>query len=186
MSLNSIDVNNGQSGINLAASNADSVNMKVTEGTNHVSPDFNRQYKQDKTSTTSSKPTQQGYKYSIGTVATFGGVFKSSKQASTANANDGYTPASSLAKNYGRITKQMKVNGRSVYLIDNGFGWINDDNVTRIGGATQPNAQYHTVKPGDTLSSIADEYKTTYKQLVELNSIPNPNTVFAGQCLRVK
>lgn len=179
MSLNNIDASNGQSGINL-------VNMKVTKGTNNVSPDFNRQHKQTKSSTASSKTTQQGYKYSIGAVATFGGVFKSSKQASTANTNDGYTPSSGLTKNYGRITKQMKVNGRSVYLIDNGFGWVNDDNITRIGGVTQPNAKYHVVKPGDTLSGIADKYETTYKQLVELNGITNPNTIFAGQYLRVK
>lgn len=179
MSLNNIDVSNGQSGINL-------VNMKVTEGTNKVSPDFNRQHKQTKSRTTSSKPTQQGYKYPIGTVATFGGVFTSSTQASTSDQNDGYTSARDLAKNYGRITKQMKVNGRSVYLIDNGFGWVNDEEVTRIGGVTQPNAKYHVVKPGDTLSDIADKYETTYKQLVELNSITNPNTIFAGQYLRVK
>lgn len=179
MSLNDIDINNGQTGINL-------VNMKVTEGTKNISPDFNIKHKQTKSRTTSSKPTQQGYKYSIGTVVRFGGAFKSSTQASAANTNDGYTPASGLGKNYGRVTKQMKLNGRSVYQIDDGFGWINDDDVTRIGGVTQPNAQYHSVKTGDTLSGIATKYETTYKQLVELNGITNPNTIFAGQYLRVK
>ena len=45
MSLNGIDVSNWQAGINLAAVPADFVIMKATEGTNYVSPDFNRQYK---------------------------------------------------------------------------------------------------------------------------------------------
>lgn len=133
------------------------------------------------------QPSQpQGYKYSIGTVVTFGGVFLSSTQASTANANNGYIPASRLTKNYGTITKQMKVNGRSVYLIDNGFGWINDGDVSRVGGAIQPQAQYYTVKSGDTLSGIAAKYGTTYQQIAKLNGIANPNVILAGQKLRVK
>ena len=75
-----------------------------------------------------------GYKFALGTHVTFGGVFTDSVSASKANPNIGYIPASKLTKNNGTITRQLKVNGRSVYLIDNGFGWINDGDVSRVGG----------------------------------------------------
>lgn len=82
-----------------------------------------------------------GYKYAVGTHVTFGGVFTDSVSASKANPNIGYVPASRLAKNNGTITRQLKVNGRSVYLIDNGFGWINDGDVSSVGGsAPKPSA----------------------------------------------
>lgn len=79
-----------------------------------------------------------GYKYAVGTHVTFGGVFTDSVSASKANPNIGYVPASKLAKNHGTITRQLKVNNRSVYLIDNGFGWINDGDVSSVGGSSSP------------------------------------------------
>lgn len=82
-----------------------------------------------------------GYKFAVGTHVVFGGVFTDSVSASKANPNIGYVPASRLAKNNGTITRQLKVNGRSVYLIDNGFGWINDGDVLSVGGsAPKPSA----------------------------------------------
>jgi N-acetylmuramoyl-L-alanine amidase len=41
------------------------------------------------------------------------------------------------------------------------------------------------VKPGDTLSEIALRYGMTVAQLRELNGIPDPNRIFAGQRLRL-
>lgn len=84
-------------------------------------------------------PNQSGFKYAVGTKVTFGGVFLSSDQASKANPANGYTPANKLARNSGTITKQLKTNGRSTYLIDNGFGWINDGDVVG-GSAPKPSA----------------------------------------------
>ena len=46
--------------------------------------------------------------------------------------------------------------------------------------------QYHTVKKGETLSEIAEKYKTTVKQLTSLNSLKDPNKIYAGQRLRIK
>lgn len=80
-----------------------------------------------------------GYKYAVGTHVTFGGVFTDSVSASKANPNIGYVPASKLTKNNGTITRQLKVNNRSVYLIDNGFGWINDGDVSSVGGSGSSN-----------------------------------------------
>lgn len=53
---------------------------------------------------------------------------------------------------------------------------------------TKPTVQhtYYTVKKGDTLSGIAKKYGSTVNQLVQWNSIKNPNLIYAGQSLRVK
>lgn len=51
---------------------------------------------------------------------------------------------------------------------------------------TDNKSQYYTVKKGDTLSSIAAKYGTTYKKIAELNGISNPNLISVGQKLRVK
>ncbi len=46
--------------------------------------------------------------------------------------------------------------------------------------------EYYEIKSGDTLSGIASRYGTTYQKLAALNSIPNPNLIYAGQVIRVK
>jgi cell wall-associated NlpC family hydrolase len=43
----------------------------------------------------------------------------------------------------------------------------------------------YTVRPGDTLSSIAERFGTSVTQLAEINGIANPNLIFAGQVLRL-
>ncbi len=134
-----------------------------------------------------SKPaaTTPSFKYAVGQTVTFGGVFLSSTQASTANAKNGYVPANRLAKNYGVITKQLKVNGRSVYLIDNGFGWINDGDVSRFGQGTPAQAaKTYTVKSGDNLSTIASRLGTSVGHLTSTNGIKNANLIYPGQVLR--
>lgn len=46
---------------------------------------------------------------------------------------------------------------------------------------------YYVVKPGDTLSEIAIQYKTSVKNLCKLNpQIKNPDRIYAGQRIRVK
>lgn len=44
----------------------------------------------------------------------------------------------------------------------------------------------YTVKAGDTLSSIAKKYGTTWAKIAEDNMIANPNLIFAGQKLVIK
>jgi len=132
---------------------------------------------------TSSTPS---FKYAVGTVVTFGGVFLSSTQASTANAKNGYTPASQLTKNSGKITKQLKISGRSVYLIDNGFGWINDGDVAKLGtgAASAPTTKQYVIKSGDTLSGIASHLGVSVAYLKNKNGIVNTNLIYAGQVLK--
>lgn len=50
---------------------------------------------------------------------------------------------------------------------------------TAVGGATPS----HVVKPGETLSGIANKYKLTVAQLSVLNGIANPHTIRPGQKL---
>lgn len=47
-------------------------------------------------------------------------------------------------------------------------------------------AQYYTVKRGDTLSGIASKYDTTWQKLQAMNGISNPNKIYPGQPIRVK
>lgn len=47
-------------------------------------------------------------------------------------------------------------------------------------------AVYYTVKSGDTLSSIAAKYGTTYQKIAQMNGIANPNRIYVGQKIRVK
>lgn len=54
------------------------------------------------------------------------------------------------------------------------------------GTGTKSSVVYYTVKKGDTLSGIAKKHNTTTKKIAELNKIPNPNRIYAGQKLRVK
>ena len=43
----------------------------------------------------------------------------------------------------------------------------------------------HTVRAGETLSSIAKKYETTVEALVASNGIKNKDIIFAGQLLRI-
>ena len=44
----------------------------------------------------------------------------------------------------------------------------------------------YVVKEGDTLSSIAIKYGTTYDSIVKLNGITNPNLIYPGQVLKIE
>jgi lysozyme len=43
----------------------------------------------------------------------------------------------------------------------------------------------YTVKSGDTLSSIASKYGTTYQVLAAYNNIANPNLIYPGQVIKI-
>lgn len=53
-------------------------------------------------------------------------------------------------------------------------------------GKAKPKEEYYTVKKGDTLTSIARRYGTTWQKLKELNGIKNANLIYPGQKIRVK
>ena len=43
----------------------------------------------------------------------------------------------------------------------------------------------YIVRPGDTLSSIAQKYDTTYQKIADENNIKNPNLIYGGQVLYI-
>lgn len=54
-------------------------------------------------------------------------------------------------------------------------------------GASKPDSSvYYTVKPGDTLSEIAERFGTSYQKLQRLNRISNPDLIYPGQQLRIR
>lgn len=52
--------------------------------------------------------------------------------------------------------------------------------------SSSSSATYHTVSYGETLSGIASKYGTTVSKICSLNSISNPDRIYAGQKIRVK
>ena len=56
----------------------------------------------------------------------------------------------------------------------------------KMAAKNKPASVYYTVKRGDTLSSIASKYGTTYTYLARLNGIADPNRIYPGQKIRVK
>jgi LysM repeat protein len=67
--------------------------------------------------------------------------------------------------------------------------WINKSDVEIISVSSAPiqapATSTYTVRAGDTLSSIASKFGTSYQALASLNGISNPNLIYVGQVLRV-
>ncbi|WP_195435621.1 LysM peptidoglycan-binding domain-containing protein [Enterococcus hirae] len=89
----------------------------------------------------------------------------------------------------GESYKVQQVDGNKILLADI-LSWIDKSNVELLPDSTtvaeQPSvAQTHVVQYGETLSSIATRYSTTYQTLASLNGLSNPNMIYAGQVLKV-
>ena len=54
------------------------------------------------------------------------------------------------------------------------------------GNSVTTDKQYYTIKSGDTLSGIANQFGTSVSQLCAWNNISNPNLIYAGNTIRVK
>lgn len=67
--------------------------------------------------------------------------------------------------------------------------WINKSDVEIISVSSAPiqapAVGTYTVRSGDTLSSIAAKFGTSYQTLASLNGISNPNWIYVGQVLKV-
>lgn len=89
----------------------------------------------------------------------------------------------------GESYKVQQIDGNKI-LLANILSWIDKSNVELLPDSTtvaeQPLvAQTHVVQYGETLSSIATKYGTTYQALASLNGLSNPNMIYAGQVLKV-
>ena len=56
---------------------------------------------------------------------------------------------------------------------------------TRQEPSTQSGVIYYTVQEGDTLTSIAQKYDTTFHEIAVTNSIANPNLIYVGEVLKI-
>jgi LysM domain len=50
----------------------------------------------------------------------------------------------------------------------------------------RPSRRFYIVKPGDSLSAIADRFNTTVERLQQLNDIPDPSHIQPGDRIRVR
>lgn len=88
----------------------------------------------------------------------------------------------------GRTYSVAQVSGGRVLLAGIN-SWINKSDVEIISVSSAPiqapATSTYTVQSGDTLSSIASKFGTSYQALASLNGISNPNLIYVGQALRV-
>ena len=88
----------------------------------------------------------------------------------------------------GRTYSVAQVSGSRV-LLSGINSWINKSDVEIISVSSAPiqapATNTYTVRSGDTLSSIAAKFGTSYQALASLNGIANPNLIYVGQVLRV-
>ena len=88
----------------------------------------------------------------------------------------------------GRTYDVVQVSGNRVLLAGIN-SWINKSDVEIISVSSAPiqapATSTYTVRSGDTLSSIASKFGTSYQALASLNGISNPNLIYVGQVLRV-
>lgn len=96
---------------------------------------------------------------------------------------------SGIAAKYGMSWQQLYEQNKAVIGPDPNK--IYPGQVLTISGGSGgvPAHQYYTVQRGDSLSSIATKYGTTWQQLYEWNKGvigPDPNKIYPGQKLRVK
>ena len=57
--------------------------------------------------------------------------------------------------------------------------------VLKIKESASNNSKTYVVKQGDTLSSIAAKYGTTYQKLAQINNIANPDKIYVGQVIKL-
>ena len=88
----------------------------------------------------------------------------------------------------GRTYGVAQISGNRVLLAGIN-SWINKADVEIISVSSAPiqapATNTYTVRSGDTLSSIASRFGTSYQSLASLNGIANPNLIYVGQVLRV-
>ena len=96
------------------------------------------------------------------------------------NNPENQTPAISQGQQADNTPKSDIAVGNQVKVKFGANAWATGEGIpTWVKGRT------YTVRSGDTLSSIASKFGTSYQALASLNGISNPNLIYAGQVLRV-
>lgn len=122
------------------------------------------------------------YKHSIGETVSFTSCYKSSTEC---GAYQNHISAKDMLRTSGTITKRMKVNGTSVYLLDDGLCWVNDGDIFGSGSTASSSGGTYTVQKNDTLSEIGQKLGVNWQSIASANGITSPYTIYGGQVLTI-
>mgnify|MGYP003294756973 CR=1 FL=1 len=86
----------------------------------------------------------------------------------------------------GKLRSDTFVLAKSYFAADSRFGIDDRKKIDSLIVASKPKVEYHTVRSGETLSSIARKHRTTVGQICKLNKISAKKLLKPGQKLRVK
>jgi LysM repeat protein len=88
----------------------------------------------------------------------------------------------SIASMYGTTAEAIALaNG----IINQNYIWVGQRLIIPGGGTSEAGGQTYVVQAGDTLSSIAVQFGTTAWAIAVENNLPNVNTIYVGQTLRI-
>jgi len=88
----------------------------------------------------------------------------------------------SIASMYGTTVDAIAMaNG----IINQNYIWVGQRLTIPGGGTSEAGGQTYVVRSGDTLSSIAVQFGTTAWAIAVENNLPNVNTIYVGQTLRI-
>jgi LysM repeat protein len=88
----------------------------------------------------------------------------------------------SIASMYGTTVEAIAVaNG----IVNQNYIWVGQRLVIPGGGTSEAAGQTYVVQAGDTLSSIAVQFGTTAWAIAVENNLPNVNSIYVGQTLRI-
>ncbi|MBX3063271.1 MAG: LysM peptidoglycan-binding domain-containing protein [Anaerolineae bacterium] len=62
---------------------------------------------------------------------------------------------------------------------------VQEEPAQQAVASTSSEGSYYTVQRGDTLKSIAAKFNVTWQQIVQANSLANPNVIYVGQKLYI-
>ena len=64
---------------------------------------------------------------------------------------------------------------------------ILESELENVSGGAAINGEFYTIQPGDTLSGIANKFRTTFNRLLALNpQIKDKNLIYAGHSIRIR
>jgi len=100
------------------------------------------------------------------------------------------TPSTYKIKSGDTLSEIASKYGTTVKNLQNLNGIKNPNNIQagktiKLSGSPSPSYKSYKIKSGDTLSGIASKNQTTVAKLQSINSISNPNKIYAGQTIKV-
>lgn len=132
-----------------------------------------------------------GPNYSIGSAYTFQGFIYNPNEYAEAKKEEVNTSETTYVVKSGDTLSSIASKYGTTYQKLAEYNNIKNPNIINVGQVIKIPASgskpiTYTVKSGDTLSSIAKKYNTTYQKIAKDNNISNPNVISVGQKLIIK